>query len=533
MLCLCYTTAVSRLKPARVANLKIFDQLYLLTLKFQQTGEDIDKAVLISIDDVSLRNINKRWPWPRPFIAKIVKKLAKHDPAVIGVDLGFFGESEDRTHDLEVEEMLQGATGVILPSYFGLDRKYSVPSSTITSSVKSYGFVDKPRDPDDVTRRIRPFMRSKLGNIIDYSFGIKAAGEFLEESPAEITADIPLQQNGTIYLRFFGKKSDFKQIPVWKVINGEADLTRIKDRMVFLGVTTEALHDTYRTPVGRISGVLICLNEALTYVTGKFFSYTGYTANLAILFFFVFIAVIGGFRLSFIQVFFLTVIDIVGFIVFCFLLLMNNIITDYFGGVLLIFVSSIILSGARSVELVIENIVLKKEAFTDGLTGLYVYRFFEKRLRTEFRRAKRENRELAMVLYDVDHFKEINDRHGHEFGNKVLKAIARIMEMNSRSCDTVARYGGEEFCIIMPDTNGQDAKTVTERVRRKIRELKFADAAGESIGITISAGIVTTENYETEKHMDFVCAADAALYRAKDTGRDRSVLFDKDTDRKV
>jgi diguanylate cyclase (GGDEF)-like protein len=524
---------VSRFKPARVANLKIFDQLYLLTLKLQPADEDIDKAVLISIDDVSLRNVSKRWPWPRPFIAKIVKKLAEYDPAVIGIDLGFFGESEDKAHDLEVAEMLQGTTSIVLPSYFGLDRKYTVPNSLISNSTKSYGFVNKPRDPDDMTRRIRPFMRSKLGNIIDYSFGIKTAGEFLGKSPEEIAAGIPLQQNDTIYLRFFGKKNDFKQIPVWKVVNGDADLTRIKDRMVFLGVTTEVLHDTYLTPIGRISGVLICLNEALTYATGRFFSYTGYGANLAILFFFVFIAVIGGFRLSFIQVFFLTVIDMVGFIVFCFLLLMNNIITDYFGGILLIFTASILLSGARSVELVIENIVLKKEALTDGLTGLYVYRFFEKKLKTEFRRAKRENRNLAMVLYDVDHFKEINDKHGHEFGNKVLKAIARIMEMNSRSCDTVARYGGEEFCIIMPDTKGQDAKTVTERVRRKIKELKLADAAGESVEITISAGIATIENYETEKHMDFVCAADAALYRAKDTGRDRSVLFDKDTDKIV
>jgi diguanylate cyclase (GGDEF)-like protein len=167
---------------------------------------------------------------------------------------------------------------------------------------------------------------------------------------------------------------------------------------------------------------------------------------------------------------------------------------------------------------------LTRLATTDGLTGLYNHRMFQERLTEEIMRAKRYKRKLFILMIDIDHFKKFNDTYGHQTGDEVLKTVARIIKDNTRSIDFSARYGGEEFVIILPDTDCKNALTVAERLRKAVENFPFILKDGTKTNITISIGISCYPEDSTEKD-DLIKKADKALYHAKQTGRNRTVLY--------
>jgi diguanylate cyclase (GGDEF)-like protein len=128
---------------------------------------------------------------------------------------------------------------------------------------------------------------------------------------------------------------------------------------------------------------------------------------------------------------------------------------------------------------------------------------------------------MSILMVDVDHFKQVNDRHGHQLGDVVLAAIAQGIQATLRTPDLVARFGGEEFAIILPDTALEEATRAAERVRMHIREQRFGNPR-DAIQVTISVGIATLEKGETRD--DLIFRADGALLEAKRSGRDRITL---------
>jgi diguanylate cyclase (GGDEF)-like protein/PAS domain S-box-containing protein len=156
---------------------------------------------------------------------------------------------------------------------------------------------------------------------------------------------------------------------------------------------------------------------------------------------------------------------------------------------------------------------LTRHAATDGVTGLANYRTFQERLQDEVERASRYDRDLSVVLFDLDHFKQINDLCGHQVGDQVLAETARRIEAQSRQGELVARTGGEEFAWILPEANAHGAFAAAERVRRAMEETPFAEAGR----VTVSAGVCSLA--ESTGAMDLIRLADRALYRAKDAGR--------------
>lgn len=166
---------------------------------------------------------------------------------------------------------------------------------------------------------------------------------------------------------------------------------------------------------------------------------------------------------------------------------------------------------------------LELTAITDGLTGLYNYRYFYQRLMGDMDRAARYGANLSLVMLDLDFFKKINDRYGHLAGDAVLARVARIITGEVRGCDLVARYGGEEFAVLMPETGPAEALHVAERIRLAVRETLF-EYEGARFQVRISAGVATYPVH-AEGLKDLLNAADSALWRAKDEGRDRSLLF--------
>ena len=166
-----------------------------------------------------------------------------------------------------------------------------------------------------------------------------------------------------------------------------------------------------------------------------------------------------------------------------------------------------------------DNHRLEALAQTDPLTQLVNRRALTARLVAEMERVRRYNAPLALLLLDLDHFKRVNDTHGHLAGDDVLFAVATVLQRAVRSVDTVARYGGEEFVIILPETGRQGALSFAERLREKLAAHPFTIAHGEEISLTASIGVATYPSPGMESVEDLLRSADSALYRAKGRGR--------------
>jgi len=164
---------------------------------------------------------------------------------------------------------------------------------------------------------------------------------------------------------------------------------------------------------------------------------------------------------------------------------------------------------------------------TDGLTRIGNRRYFFDLATHECAEAKRYRRELAVVLFDVDHFKRINDTVGHQAGDDVLQCVARIAEKHLREVDILARYGGEEFIVLLPGSSAQEAAGVAERIRTSIAAT--CEPAGETpVTVTISVGVAEFPGHASSLE-PLVRCADRALYQAKRSGRNRTVIFSAQT----
>ncbi len=162
-------------------------------------------------------------------------------------------------------------------------------------------------------------------------------------------------------------------------------------------------------------------------------------------------------------------------------------------------------------------------AITDGLTQMHTRRHFGERFEEEFQRAMLRQVPLSVLMIDVDHFKKVNDQHGHLTGDMLLRAVAKIILFQIREIDIAGRYGGEEFCILLPDTDKQGALVVAERIREAIQEkgIKAYDAA---IRMSVSIGVSSLPD-DAVKVEELLDKADWALYRAKISGRNRVAGF--------
>jgi two-component system cell cycle response regulator len=178
---------------------------------------------------------------------------------------------------------------------------------------------------------------------------------------------------------------------------------------------------------------------------------------------------------------------------------------------------------------------LKRVGLTDGLTGVNNRRFFDQRVSEEVARALRTREPLACMIMDIDHFKQINDLHGHQAGDQILRQTAALIREQLRNSDVLARYGGEEFAVVLPDTNARSAFEIAERIREDIAGYRFTVKEHNHalpLSVTISIGIAVmgagTIPADIEPLMtSLIKKADTALYDAKNSGRNCVVLGDQ------
>jgi diguanylate cyclase len=166
---------------------------------------------------------------------------------------------------------------------------------------------------------------------------------------------------------------------------------------------------------------------------------------------------------------------------------------------------------------------VRREAMTDVLTGIANRKYFDERLKECARDAMEQGEDLCLLIADIDHFKRFNDTWGHQFGDQVLKVVARALTEGVKGRDTAARYGGEEFAIILPRTTLKAALVVAEQIRKDVAGRRLVKrSTGEEVGqITLSLGVSRFELGEPLN--DFVHRADEALYLAKRSGRNRAL----------
>jgi len=192
---------------------------------------------------------------------------------------------------------------------------------------------------------------------------------------------------------------------------------------------------------------------------------------------------------------------------------------------------------ATVVAICVENATnherLKRVGLTDSLTGVNNRRFFDQRLLEEVGRAQRSKEPLTCLFMDVDHFKRVNDEHGHQTGDQVLRVVAGLIREQLRGSDVLGRYGGEEFAALLVNASADAAMEIAERIRAVIAAYPFKTLEDKTLAATISIGVATWLHSDEEADLellanDLVDRADQAVYTAKNQGRNQVVLADND-----
>jgi len=171
------------------------------------------------------------------------------------------------------------------------------------------------------------------------------------------------------------------------------------------------------------------------------------------------------------------------------------------------------------------NELLLELSNTDHLTGLFNRRFLMEALDKEVQRARRKDGQVALLMLDIDHFKRVNDTHGHLQGDVVLQKVALHIQKELRSYDTAARYGGEEFVAVLPDTSLKEAFNVADRIRLSVQGMRFAGSLSNE-QVTVSLGVALFPSPCFDDIDGLLRAADEALYQAKERGRNRVIISD-------
>lgn len=177
------------------------------------------------------------------------------------------------------------------------------------------------------------------------------------------------------------------------------------------------------------------------------------------------------------------------------------------------------------IEILQEELTLaRQEASIDALTGLHNRRDLDKTLQASLDKASQDKKPVCLLMIDIDHFKSINDTHGHLIGDKVLVSVAKLLSTQLRGGDYIARFGGEEFIVVLQDTSITGAFSVAEKIRTSVERLRLKQVkTGKSLDpINVSIGVACFRDGETM--MDLIGRCDKALYRAKQSGRNRSLI---------
>ena len=502
--------------------------------------QELPEFVLVAVDDDSYRRLNLRWPFDRKLHAELVNRLAEASPKLICMDMFFGGETNSES-DQAVARALQQAGNVIIASYFGENNEYVRPLELIQKEAKAVGSVNRKRIRDFQLRSSYMLHFTPAKDLLDYSLEVHAAAAILGASPRlqggslELVSDasgsivrrVPIAPDGSAPIQYRVAEKNVKTIPFAQVLQGQVPHEALRDKVILIGNTGSIFQDRHPTPLGNQPGVVIVLNILLNLLRSDFPIEVPKAAQSVLV---LASAILFGLAAYCFSAVVAVALGIVWVGVFAWLsvqLYFQNIVWDYVGVPFV--VGSVLLLGLvhRSTRLAIESARLRIQATTDGLTGISNLQYFQVRLMHAVEQAKQERQRLAVVMFDMDGFKQINDQLGHQAGNEVLIELVRRLRQRMRKSDLLARFGGDEFCILLFRSDEKEAWEVAETLRKSVESEPFATSAGVGRP-TLSMGVAGIGGGETKPVEKLMEEADAALYASKRAGKNRVTIYTSD-----
>ena len=519
------------------------------------------RVVVVNISESDIRELGN-WPISDGRLADLLEIIARQQPRVIGLDL----YRDIPQGDIKGQEKLAQFFSST-PNIIGVEKAIGerVYASPILKEANQTAMADLVVDRDARVRR-GLISASTADNQVILGLATKLALIYLAQENINLQAVegssnrilgkatfSPLTENEGAYvnadvggyqvlLNFRGTEDNFAQTSLMEVLNKQIAPDLFKDKIVLIGSTAPSLNDLFYTPYS--SGGIDSKQMPGVYIH----------ANLASQ---ILSSAIDG-RLS-IQAlpevgewFWVLVWSFIGGTVSLLLLEIDLLRKDSFSSVKWIAIgilvpTGILFSSSYSLFLfgwwlptiapllasILSAITVagyynqsqKNLAFTDGMTQIANRRFFDRYLEQQWGLSEKQNKNISLILCDVDFFKVYNDTYGHQAGDECLKKVAKAIRESVRANDLPARYGGEEFVVVLPDTEPTEALFVADRIRLRLKEMQIPhENSKASSCVSISCGIASRKTNKAMTYKELIETADRALYQAKKQGRDRAII---------
>ena len=515
----------------------------LYDLLVQRSAHAADERILVvAVDEKSLAELG-RWPWSRRVHAQLIDALSASGAKSIALDILL---SEPALYDPEGDALLTQALTrshkVVLPVFAEPQQQNGplvelLPIPEFAASAAALGHVDMALDSDGVARSM--FLRAGLGT--PHWPSLALALHQLGNEPGGSDGNLPGLRNpqaGTVapqdwvrdhevLVPYVNPPHGFKRVSYSDVLNDRVPAAQLKDRWILVGVTAAGMGGDVATPgwhanAPRLSGVDYQANALnMLLQDSAIVPLSTVVQSLLSIFLVVLPLLIYGLP-GFRKISTPIVLALLAVPLVTLLLLWQG----YWFAPLSAWVVLCIGTGMRLVRVVRRT---QRRAQSDPLTGLANRHRFDEALALELRSAQRSGQPLSLLLLDVDHFKGLNDSQGHPAGDKVLRTLSGVLRDRARRPrDLVARLGGDEFAILLPETSSQAAAAIATTVHVDLANLAAQNNAA-SPAFTISVGIHTTRQGETTTATEVFERTDAALYQAKQAGRNRSATYGEET----
>lgn len=535
----------------------VFDQWFRM-----RPGEDREsRVVVVEVGESDISELGQ-WPMSDGTIADLLTKIKQQQPRVIGLD--FY---RDLPHGSLAEQKRLENVFRTTPNIIGVEKAIGekVKPPSVLEELGQIAMADFVLDSDGKARRALMLAGFDDGGI-GFSLGTLTALMYLEQDGILLedgdnaaekiigNAKLPaLNSNSAGYINadtagfqtlinYRGGQDSFIRTSLTKVLQGKIPQNIFRDRVVLIGATAPSLNDFFYTPYSsgsgasqRMPGVYAHANVASQIISSAVDGrkmLTGISETGEWLWILGWSFVGGGlslvlFQMNLLQKDSLTSIQItaLGVIIPVGALLTSSYLL-FLGGYWLPTIAPLIaLVGSNLVVTAFYYQNQKRIAFTDGLTKIANRRFFDRFVEQQWSKCQRDERDLAVILCDVDFFKVYNDTYGHQEGDKCLQKVALALSDSVRGSDLAARYGGEEFVVVLPDSNAETAKVVAERIKSKLKAMQIPhEGSKASKYVSISMGIASVYHNKAISVQELLEEADKALYVAKEQGRDRAVV---------
>ncbi|MBI3252996.1 MAG: CHASE2 domain-containing protein [Candidatus Omnitrophica bacterium] len=509
------------------------------------------RLAVIEISDDSVARIG-RWPWERDWHAALIRALKEAGARAIIFDI-LFSEPSDPAKDAAFSQAIEEAGNVYLAEVAESvspphSKKLLTSIEAFASHSKGAGHINLEPDRDGVMRRMplvveaggKRIPQLSLAYLLD-EYGISVDQIQFNRGEAVLPVSgggfrIPLDANGNLIIDWAGRwKETFRHFSYLDVIGSYArfkkgekpaiPLETFKNKICFVGTSAVGLFDIRPTPLEPAYPAVGVNLTVLDNLLGRhFIRHLWPVQNFGILF----LAALVLLQILSLKNSLKAALATVGLalgVIFLAsaLFIFFGIWADVIYPLVFIFAAYFAVTLYNQISVTIERTRLLKLATRDALTGLYNIGHFKMLLKAEMTTfAMRREKELSLLMGDVDDFKHTNDTYGHLAGDAVLRAVASIVKGNCRALDVAARYGGEEFILMLPGAGEEEAFKIAEKIRKSVQQKVFEHEKGNfSTSISIGVTPVGLSDREVDAVID---RADRALYEAKRLGKNRVVL---------